>query len=154
VGLINKIVRKWNRTNHSKKEETDIKYQETLNQDNSVEKNLSVSKINWSSLYKKEDWWAVWIGLGIFALSLPSYFGVYTLGWIPVAKPWTDFTHALSTKVFDPWIGLVGSFVFLAVLMLPVNRFNGVKSKDWFKGVSIIFFRHGLSSCYLIIHPL
>ncbi len=59
MGLINKIVRKWNRTNHSKKEEIDIKYQETLNQDISVEKNPSVSNINWSSLYKKEDWWAV-----------------------------------------------------------------------------------------------
>lgn len=138
--FINKIARKWNRTNHSKKEEKDIKYQEAPNQGISVEKNPSVSKINWSSLYKKEDWWAVWIGLGIFALSLPSVFGVYTLGWIPVAKPWTDITHALSTKVFDPWIGLVGSFIFLAVLMLPVNRFNGVKSKDWFKGFSIIFF--------------
>jgi len=76
----------------------------------------------------------------IFALSLPSYFGVYILGWIPVAKPWTDISHALSTKVFDPWIGLVASFIFLSFIMLPVNRFNGVKSKDWFKGFFMIFF--------------
>lgn len=96
--------------------------------------------INLSSLYKKEDWWAVWIGLTIFALSLPSYFGVYLLGWIPVAKPWTDITQALSTKVFDPWVGLLASFVFLALLMLPVNHFNGVKAKDWFKGFFVIFF--------------
>jgi len=135
VGLINKIIRKWTGTNRSKKEEEiDNKPQEILNQNISVEKNVLDSKIYWSSLYKKEDWWAVWIGLIIFALSLPSYFGVYLLGWIPVAKPWTDISHALSTKVFDPWIGLVASFIFLAFIMLPVNRFNGVKSKDWCKG--------------------
>jgi hypothetical protein len=96
--------------------------------------------IHWSSLYKKEDWWAVWIGLTIFALSLPSYFGVYLLGWIPIAKSWTDVGHALSTKVFDPWIGLIASFIFLALVMIPVNRSNGIKSKDWFKGFFVIFF--------------
>ncbi len=94
----------------------------------------------WSSLYKKEDWWALWIGLSIFFLALPSYFNVYVLGWIPVAKPWTDIAHSLSAKIFNPWIGLLLSFVFLALLMLPVNRFNGVKSNEWIKGFSIIFF--------------
>jgi hypothetical protein len=45
----------------------------------------------------------------------------------------------------DTWqdpsrIGLVASFVFLALLLIPVTRFNGVKSKDWFKGFFVIFF--------------
>ena len=144
MGLINKLFRKWNGANISKEaEEKDNEYLKSSKQSNpssSIEKDTSNSKINWSSLYKKEDWWAVWIGLIIFALSLPSYFGVYLLGWAPVAKPWTDINHALSTKVLDPWVGLAASFIFLAFIMLPVNRFNGVKSKDWFKGFSIIFF--------------
>ena len=98
------------------------------------------TSIKWSSLYKKEDWWAVWIGLTIFALSLPSYFGLFTLGWVPAAKTWSDLGQALTTKVFNPWIGLLASFVFLALLLIPVTRFNGVKSKDWFKGFFVIFF--------------
>ncbi len=110
----------------------------TNDQNNNNPSNKSVN--TWSSLYTKEDWWALWIGLSIFFLSLPSYFGAYILGWIPVAKPWTDITHALSAKIFNPWIGLLLSFIFLAFLMLPVNRFNGVKSKEWIKGFSIIFF--------------
>ena len=98
------------------------------------------TSIKWSSLYKKEDWWAVWIGLTIFALSLPSYFGLFTLGWVPAAKTWSDLGQALTTKVFNPWIGLLASFVLLALLLIPVTRFNGVKSKDWFKGFFVIFF--------------
>ncbi len=90
-------------------------------------------------MYKKEDWWAVWIGLTIFALSLPSYLGLFTLGWIPAAKPWTDISHALATKMLNPWIGLVASFVFLALLLVPVTRINGIKTKDWFKGLFVIF---------------
>lgn len=142
MGLFKNIFRKWNGTS-GLKEEKGNGYIHSSDQNNyslPIENNISSSKLNWSSIYKKEDWWSVWIGLGIFALSLPSYFGVYTLGWIPVAKPWTDITHALSTKVSDPWVGLVTSFIFLVFMMLPVNRFNGVKSKDWFNGFFIIFF--------------
>jgi uncharacterized membrane protein YadS len=143
VGFINKIFRKWNKNDLSKRVR-DNEREGSLTKQNEpqfpVEETPTTTiTINWSSLYKKEDWWAVWIGLTIFALSLPSYFGVYILGWIPVAKPWTDITQALSTKVFDPWVGLLASFVFLALIMLPVNRFNGVKSKDWFKGFFVIF---------------
>jgi uncharacterized membrane protein YadS len=144
VGFINKIFRKWNENDLSKRVR-DNEREGSLTKQNEPqlpveETPTTTTTINWSSLYKKEDWWAVWIGLTIFALSLPSYSGVYTLGWSPVAKPWTDITQALSTKVFDPWVGLLASFVFLALIMLPVSRFNGVKSKDWFKGFFVIFF--------------
>ena len=67
-------------------------------------------------------------------MTLPS------LAWVPVAKPWLYIGNALTTKVFNPWVGLIASFVFLAVLLIPVTRFNGVKSKDWFKGFFVIFF--------------
>ena len=76
----------------------------------------------------------------IFALSLPSYLGLFTLGCIPAAKPWTDISHALTTKMLNPWIGLVASFVFLALLLVPVTRINGIKTKDWLKGFFVIFF--------------
>lgn len=76
----------------------------------------------------------------MFFLSLPALRGTFLLGWIPAAKPWTEITHALSSKIFEPWIGLILSFVFLALLLIPVTKYNGVKSRDWLKGFSIIFF--------------
>jgi hypothetical protein len=82
---------------------------------NNVEEPVYIVSTKWSSLYKSEDWWAVWIGLIIFGLSLPAYLGIYTLGWVPAAKPWLNITQALSTKVtfFSPWVGLAASFVLL-----------------------------------------
>jgi hypothetical protein len=108
---------------------------------NNAEEPVYIVSRKWSSLYKSEDWWAVWIGLIIFGLSLPAYLGTYTLGWVPAAKPWLNITQALSTKAtfFSPWLGLAASFVFLAILLVPVTRFNGIKSKDWFKGFVVIF---------------
>ncbi len=99
-----------------------------------------MAEIDWSSLWKKEDWWAVWIGLAIFILSLPSYLGIFLLGWIPTAKSWSDISMSLATKFFNPWVGLIASFIFLAILLVPALRFNGVKPKDWFRGFFVIFF--------------
>ena len=137
MGFVDKIFRKINENSRSKVEEVRTpppqnNTADSLNPSNDVTRYVERTiRINWSSLYKREDWWAVWIGLIIFALSLPSYAGFYTLGWVPVAKPWLYISHALTTKLFNPWIGLIASFVFLALLLIPVTRFNGVKSKDW-----------------------
>jgi hypothetical protein len=113
VGSIRKIFRKRNENNDTKEVTKKNQPEDSLDSHESSSYAEKSTSIKWSSLYKKEDWWAVWIGLTIFALSLPSYFGMFTLGWIPVAKPWTDISQALTTKVFNPWIGLFASFVFL-----------------------------------------
>ncbi|MFY9795634.1 MAG: hypothetical protein WAK17_04695 [Candidatus Nitrosopolaris sp.] len=114
MGFVDKILRKGNQSSRSKAEKviTTNKPEDLVNANNEATRYVEGSiRINWSSLYKKEDWWAVWIGLTIFALSLPSYAGFYTLGWVPVAKPWLYISHALTTKLFNPWVGLIASFV-------------------------------------------
>ncbi len=98
MGIINKVFRKWRAINLTKKRVKDNELEESFLKQDIPSSSEKTTTISWSSLYKKEDWWAVWIGLIIFSLSLPSYFGVYLLGWIPIAKPWTDISHALSTK--------------------------------------------------------
>ena len=118
MGFANKIFRKGSKGEISKDDKIvsnnpdDVSSNDNNNNNNASQVKRSV-RINWSSLYKKEDWWAVWIGLTIFALSLPSYAGFYTLGWVPVAKPWLYISHALTAKLFNPWVGLIASFVFL-----------------------------------------
>jgi uncharacterized membrane protein YadS len=99
-----------------------------------------VAKPDWSALYKKEDWWAVWVGLLILLLSVPSYVGVFPLGWIPASAPWTSLSAALTSKIFNPWLGLLGSFAFVALLLVPATRANNVRTRDWLKGFAVIFF--------------
>ena len=136
-----KIFKKHNQVKSANQSDAHTVYQGTFSCSHKNDQNSQkILSTKWASLYKKEDWWAVWIGLIIFTLSLPSLTGAYIFGWVPVAKTWLDITQSLSAKLFNPWIGLIVSFIFLFFLLLPVNRFNGNKSKDWLKGFSIIFF--------------
>jgi hypothetical protein len=55
---------------------------------------MANGKSGWSDLWLKEDWWAVWLGLGIIFLSLVFYASdlVRVLKFFAVAPPkWSDF---------------------------------------------------------------
>ncbi len=60
----------------------------------------------WSSgMLGTEDWWAVWIGLAIFAASLLSLGGADLVGWMarPRAWEWTEVVGAFAFgKLFAP----------------------------------------------------
>ena len=48
----------------------------------------------WSELWKKEDWWAVWIGLGLVLAAYALFASGSTIDWIAVApKKWTNFSQ-------------------------------------------------------------
>lgn len=101
---------------------------------------MEPSRFDFSSLYKKEDWWAVWIGLLLFVLSLPAYKSVYLLGWVPAGHSWTsNISQAITTKIANPWVGLVAMFVFLLIILAPVIKLLGVKALDWIRGFVVIF---------------
>ncbi len=102
-------------------------------------------RADWTSLYKKEDWWALWIGLLLFFLSLPGYSGVFILKSVAVAgRGWTDITKALGFGASGPadpsaWLGLVGAWIFLTIVLLPATKLIGVKAKSWLAGFTVIF---------------
>jgi hypothetical protein len=85
LGFANKIFRKGGEGEISKDDKIVSNNLDDVSSNDNNNSNASQvtksTRINWSSLYKKEGWWAVWIGLTIFALSLPSYLGIiYT--WV------------------------------------------------------------------------
>ena len=101
-------------------------------------------KIDWSSLYKKEDWWALWVGLLLFFLSLPSISKIYLLGWIPGGRSWLDLSKALGFGAAGPadanaWWGLIAVWIFLMIILLPVGKLIGIKPRSWIVGFSVIF---------------
>jgi uncharacterized membrane protein YadS len=95
--------------------------------------------LDWSSLYKKDDWWALWIGLLLFVLSFPAYYGTFLLGWAPKAVSWTTIDGALAAKSLNPWLGLGAMYVFLLAILTPVALKTGATLKAWVQGFTFIF---------------
>src|SRR5207248_7339190 len=69
---------------------------------------------------KTEDWWAVWIGLTLFALSQGVLVGYDLLGWGVATSEWTDVTKAVGPS--GDYTGLPGgvSLLLTYLFLLPI----------------------------------
>jgi uncharacterized integral membrane protein (TIGR00698 family) len=104
-----------------------------------------ISSGGWRELFQKEDWWAVWIGLGLVTVGYLLFERGGSLKWLVVTPPkWTTaqqlmnhFAHSLGRYValFVLWASIFGislralghrlrdflpSFAFLFVLSLAI----------------------------------
>ena len=104
-----------------------------------------MSKIDWSSLYKKEDWWALWLGLLIFFIGLGPIAGVDTLGWAyKTINMWSDINKALAPispnyKWLPGIASLFLTYIFLLILLsigVVAMKYN---LKRFIAGFTIIF---------------
>jgi len=98
---------------------------------------LETSKpvFSYSSLYKKEDWWACWIGFIILALCVPGIIGVvYKLPKISkwVVNPLTAFTG-------ETLFGYLIMYVGLVVIYLIAVRIMGERIKTYVPAFLVVF---------------
>ena len=94
--------------------------------------NLS-TRTDWSSLWKKEDWWAVWAGFLILLFGV-----VQLLPGLPKIAKWSSIGQSFPSGLDT--IGAVALFfVFVLGLMLLARRFIGANLKQFIAGFSVIF---------------
>ena len=93
----------------------------------------------WQEFWLKEDWWAVWLGLGIVALAYLFYLSGSSISWIAVAPAkWstlTDLVTQFSTNAFR-YLALLGAFLILFTLVIS---FIGQKAKEFIPSFIFVF---------------
>ncbi len=102
-----------------------------------------------SDLWKKEDWWAVWLGLGTIIAALIFFTCGSSLNPLAVSPPnnWTQLS-AVTEHFAKKAAGYLSLFLaFLAVFSISV-KIIGYKLKNFIPGFTIIFL---VSTVILII---
>jgi uncharacterized membrane protein YadS len=107
------------------------------------------------SWLKTEDWWAVWIGLIIFALSLAAAAGADLLGWAVATSEWLTLDRALSpvSRQFaglPGWMSLLLTYLFLLALLGAAARALGLNLRCFAFGFTVVFWVSYL--CLLLGH--
>jgi uncharacterized integral membrane protein (TIGR00698 family) len=90
-----------------------------------------VRRSPWGELFRKEDWWAIWIGLGLIAVAVALFAGGGSIKWIAVApQKWSrlaDVTQQLQVHgvqyaaLFVLWAVAFG--IGAAALGIKISRF-------------------------------
>ena len=95
-------------------------------------------------MFKSEDWWAVWLGLFIFLLSMGPVFGIELLGWVVKFNVWVESSKALApvSKSFQSLPGIYSAlltYLFLMGITTVGAVAMGSKAKKYIVGFSIIY---------------
>jgi uncharacterized membrane protein YadS len=106
-----------------------------------------VRRSPWSDLFRKEDWWAIWIGLGLIAVAVALFAGGSSIKWIAVApQKWShlaDVTQQLKVHgpqyaaLFVLWAVAFG--IGAAALGIKITRFLPAFLLVYLAGGSIYF---------------
>lgn len=108
----------------------------------------SGSSIGWKELWLKEDWWAIWLGIGIVLIALILFFVNITLKPIAVLPPrWSSIDQLLKHfQINYIWYGL--QFIIWLAIFGISTRIMGLKPKEF---IPSFLFLYLLSLMVLII---
>jgi uncharacterized integral membrane protein (TIGR00698 family) len=74
-----------------------------------------VRRSPWGELFRKEDWWAIWIGLGLIAVAVALFAGGGSIKWIAVApQKWSRLAE-VSQQLKVHGVQYAALFVLWAV---------------------------------------
>ena len=93
----------------------------------------------WSEFWSKEDWWAVWLGLGIVILAYVFYLAGSSISWIAVAPAKWSTLSDLGTQFSKTGIRYVVLLAALLVLFSIVVSFIGQKPAVFIKSFIFLF---------------
>ncbi|HEY8909092.1 MAG TPA: putative sulfate exporter family transporter [Desulfosporosinus sp.] len=93
-----------------------------------------------SDLWKKEDYWAVWLGIGVVAAAILLWLSGNTfMKWIAISVPsYSDFGKA--TGYINSHIsGIFGLYLFFLILFAVAIKVLGHKLSQFIPGFTVLF---------------
>jgi uncharacterized membrane protein YadS len=93
----------------------------------------------WSELFRKEDWWSVWLGLAVVFAAYALFASGSTLGWIAVApSKWATFAQ-LEAQIAANAVRYVVQFGVFVVVLSSVAAALGHKPGAFIPSFLLIY---------------
>ncbi len=95
--------------------------------------------MSYESLWKKEDWWAVWLGMGIIAVAIIAFNMGGTLKPIAVFPPkWDDFRIIVS-HFSDNWQWYILQYVMWSAIFTVSSHLIGFKPREFYPSFTFVY---------------
>ncbi|NIO27742.1 MAG: putative sulfate exporter family transporter [Candidatus Latescibacteria bacterium] len=99
----------------------------------------TAQKSRWSDLYLKEDWWAIWLAIGIILVALIFFFSGSTIKPIAAKPPFWEDTSTIKAHFADKWPWYIAQFAMWLVIFTISIRIMGLSVKKYIPGFLILY---------------
>ena len=97
------------------------------------------SSSGWHELWLKEDWWAIWLGLGIVLIGLVLFFYGASWRWVAVTPTkWTGFAQ-LGAHFADNWPRYLVQFALWAAAFSLALRAMGRRPREFLPAFAFVY---------------
>ena len=97
----------------------------------------------WSELIRKEDWWAIWIGVGLIAVAAALFAGGSSIKWLAVAPQKWSHVSEVITQLQANGLRFVAVFVLWSVLFGLGLSLLGIRFSAFIPAFATIFLVSG-----------
>src|SRR5579863_5911061 len=93
----------------------------------------------WSELWRKEDWWAIWLGLGIVVVGLVLFAHGGSWRWVAAVPPkWTSVAQ-LGAHFADNWPRYVVQFLLWGAAFSVALTALGLKAREFVPAFAFVY---------------
>ena len=99
-----------------------------------------VRSTGWKELWLKEDWWAIWLGLGIVIVAFLFFTNGSSIKWIAILPPrkWTDFS-VVTQHFAAHYEQYIAQFIMWAVVFGISLKVLGHKLSEFYPSFLFIY---------------
>ncbi len=93
----------------------------------------------WSALFRKEDWWAIWIGLAIVLAGSLLFWNGASLRWLAVLPPkWSSFSQVVADLAGN-WPRYLAQLLFWLAAFSVALRALGFKAREFVPAFALLY---------------
>jgi uncharacterized integral membrane protein (TIGR00698 family) len=98
-----------------------------------------ITGLGWTELWRKEDWWAVWLGLGAAVVAYALFANGSSIAWLAVSPPkWTTFAQLFGHLEANAARYIVQFAVFLGAFSIAASLI-GYSVRHFVPGFVLIY---------------
>jgi len=100
---------------------------------------IAAAPSGWGALLRKEDWWAIWIGLGVVIASCVLFWNGASLRWLAVLPPkWASFSQVV-TDLAANWPRYGAQFLFWLATFSLALRALGYRAREFVPAFALLY---------------
>jgi uncharacterized membrane protein YadS len=97
----------------------------------------------WRELFRKEDWWSVWLGLAVVVIAYVLFVNRQNFGWIAVAPTkWGTFSE-LGSQLATNAGRYIAQFAVFLVVLTGVTSLLGYKPREFVPSFVLVYVLSG-----------